>query len=59
MNESDLTSFQTSDQIALNISPISVIDQTNNNISFSLEESSQQSQFSQSGSNKINDKQHF
>ena len=42
-----------SDQMGLNISPISAVDQTNNNISFSMEDSSQQSQFSQSGPNKI------
>lgn len=41
------------DQMGLIISPISAVDQTNNNISFSMDDSSQQSQFSQSGPNKI------
>lgn len=44
--------------MGLDISPISRIDQTSNNISFSMEDSSQQSQLSQSGPNKI-DKNYY
>lgn len=59
MNETDLSEFQITDHMALNISPISVIDQTNNNVSFSLDDSSQQSQFSQSGPNRLSDKHYY
>ena len=52
----EFNAFQISDHMPLNVSPISVIDQTNN-ISFSMEDSSHHSQFSQSGYNKIQEKQ--
>ena len=55
MNSSDLVT----DYSGLNISPISAIDQTNNNISFSMEESSQQSQFSQSDHTNKLDKNYY
>ena len=55
MNSSDLVT----DYSGLNISPISAIDQNNNNISFSMEESSQQSQFSQSDHTNKLDKNYY